>query len=234
MFLWRVRHRRIVPIWIPDMQRFEVFSGLAVPLDSANVDTDQIIPKQFLRSVRRTGFGAFLFDEWRYLDRGELGMDCATRRQNPDFVLNNPKWRGAQILLARDNFGCGSSREHAVWALAEYGFRAVIASSFSPIFFGNAVQNGLLAAAVDKADMDALFANAYCDNPAKITMDLQKQTATCNGKDYPFAINAEDKRRLLQGLDAIGETLNRADDIRAYEKWRRELEPWVFDIPAEK
>lgn len=216
------------------MQKFEVFSADAAPLDRANVDTDQIIPKQFLRSVRRTGFGAFLFDEWRYLDRGELGMDCAARPKNPDFVLNNPKWRGAQILLARDNFGCGSSREHAVWALAEYGFRAVIAPSFSPIFFGNAVQNGMLAAAVGKDDMDALFANAALDKPAKITMDLPRQVAECGGREYPFVINPEDKRRLLEGLDAIGETLRRADDIRDYEQWRRGLEPWVFDIPADK
>lgn len=216
------------------MQKFQGFSAQAAPLERANVDTDQIIPKQFLRSVRRTGFGAFLFDEWRYLDRGELGMDCAARPKNPDFVLNNDKWQGAQILLARDNFGCGSSREHAVWALAEYGFRAVIAPSFSPIFFGNAVQNGLLAAAVCADDMDALFANAYSDNPAEITMDLRRQVAICGDAEYAFDINAEDKRRLLEGLDAIGETLRRADDIRAYEKWRRELEPWVFDIPADK
>ncbi|MGI9338080.1 MAG: 3-isopropylmalate dehydratase small subunit, partial [Gammaproteobacteria bacterium] len=154
--------------------------------------------------------------------------------KNPDFVLNNAKWQGAQILLARDNFGCGSSREHAVWALAEYGFRAVIAPSFSPIFFGNAVQNGFLAAAVGKDAIDALFDNAADDNPAKITMDLQRQIAQCGDMEHPFDINAEDKRRLLEGLDAIGETLRRAGDIRKYEQWRRDLEPWVFDIPADK
>ena len=214
------------------MKKFQTFASVAAPLDHSNVDTDQIIPKQFLRSVRRTGFGPFLFDEWRYADRGELGMDCESRPKNADFVLNNPKWNGAQILLARENFGCGSSREHAVWALMEYGFRAVVAPSFSPIFSGNAVQNGMLAAAVSREDVDALFNLCAQDTPPQLTVDLQKQTVSAGGEQYKFDINAEDKHRLLEGLDAVGETLRRADEIRAYEKKRRELEPWVFEVPA--
>ncbi len=210
------------------MQKFGAITSLAAPLDRSNVDTDQIIPKQFLRSVRRAGFGGFLFDEWRYLDRGELGMDCTARPQNPDFELNNPKWKGAQILLARENFGCGSSREHAVWALAEYGFRAVVAPGFGPIFFSNALQNGMLPAALSHSAVDFLFSQMREEEPAPVTVDLPAQTVECAGEKCRFEIPAEDKTRLLEGLDAIGATLMRADEIRAYEKKRRELEPWVF------
>ena len=202
-------------------------TATAAPLDRANVDTDQIIPKQFLRSVKRSGFGPFLFDEWRYLDRGEIGMDCASRPQNPDFALNLPRYAGAEILLARDNFGCGSSREHAVWALADYGFRAVVAPSFGDIFYGNAIKNGLLPARLPAAQTDSLF--ALCrDSAARLHIDLSAQTiATAGGETFSFPIAADDKMRLLEGADDIALTLRHRDAIRAYEKRRRELEPWL-------
>ncbi len=190
------------------------------------MDTDQIIPKQFLRSIRRGGFGPFLFDEWRYLDRGELGMDCEKRPKNPEFPLNFPRYAGAQILLARDNFGCGSSREHAVWALAGYGFRAVVAPSFGDIFYGNAVKNGLLPARLSSAEMDILF--SLCRDAAPcLHIDLPSQTISADGKCFSFPVAPDEKARLLEGLDDIALTLRRRDKIREYEKQRRALEPWL-------
>ncbi|MGI9307482.1 MAG: 3-isopropylmalate dehydratase small subunit [Gammaproteobacteria bacterium] len=209
------------------MQAFTQLSALAAPLDRPNVDTDQIIPKQFLRSIGRSGFGPFLFDEWRYLDRGELGMDCAARPQNPDFPLNAPRYAGAQILLARDNFGCGSSREHAVWALSDYGFRAVIAPSFGDIFYTNAVKNGLLPVSLAAAEMDALFA-LCARGDLRLQIDLAAQTVSAEGgEDYVFTVAAADKTKMLNGLDDIALTLQRRDKIKEYEKWRREKEPWL-------
>lgn len=211
------------------MREFTQLTATAVPLDRANVDTDQIIPKQFLRSIKRDGFGPFLFDEWRYLDRGELGMDCEKRPKNPDFILNQSRYAGAQILLARDNFGCGSSREHAVWALDGDGFRAVIAPSFGDIFYGNAIKNGLLPVCLTAAQTDTLF--ALCrDTAVRLHIDLSAQTvAIADGDCFSFAVAADDKVRLLEGLDDIALTLRHRDKIRAYEKQRRELEPWLSD-----
>ncbi len=211
------------------MEKFERLNGLVVPLDRANVDTDAIIPKQFLKSVQRSGFGPNLFDEWRYLDHGEPGMDPAGRRPNPDFVLNQPRYQGASILLARDNFGCGSSREHAVWALLDYGIRVVIAPSFADIFYNNCFKNGVLPIALDAATVDRLFA-AVADNPDyRITVDLVRQRITLpDGEEIPFEIDAFRRDCLLAGLDEIGLTLQHADEIRAYEERRRREAPWLF------
>lgn len=209
------------------MQPFTRISALCAPLDRPNVDTDQIIPKQFLRSIKRSGFGPFLFDEWRYLDRGELGMDCSARPKNPDFALNEPRYAGAEILLARDNFGCGSSREHAVWALAGYGFRAAVAPSFGDIFYGNAVKNGFLPVRLAAEEMDALFA-LCAKGGLRMQIDLAAQTASVEGGEtYAFAIDGGDKTKMLEGLDDIALTLRRAGKIREYEQWRREKEPWL-------
>ncbi len=209
------------------MQPFIQITALAAPLDRPNVDTDQIIPKQFLRAISRSGFGRFLFDEWRYLDRGELGMDCAARPKNPDFSLNAPQYAGAQILLARDNFGCGSSREHAVWALADYGFCAAVAPSFGDIFYGNAIKNGFLPVRLAAAEVDALFA-LCAGGGLRLRIDLAAQTAAVEGGEiYKFAIDGGDKTKLLNGLDDIALTLRRAEKIREYEKWRRGKEPWL-------
>lgn len=215
------------------MQRFKTLTSLAVPLDRPQVDTDQIIPKQFLRSIKRSGFGPFLFDEWRYMDRGELGMDCSQRPKNMEFSLNQPRFAGAQILLARDNFGCGSSREHAVWALADFGFRAVIAPSFGDIFATNAVKNGFLTIRLPASIIDSLFANinAMHDSSIALTIDLEAQNV-CEegegGKAYHFDIDADDKNRLLNGLDDIAITLQHRDKILSYEKQRQQIEPWLF------
>lgn len=212
------------------MRTFTQLTATAAPLDRGNVDTDQIIPKQFLRSIRRGGFGPFLFDEWRYLDRGELGMDCEKRPKNPEFPLNLPRYAGAEILLARDNFGCGSSREHAVWALDGYGFRAVIAPSFGDIFYGNAIKNGLLPVCLASAEMDFLF--SLCENAApRLHIDLAAQTVSSEKESFSFAVAPDDKIRLLEGLDDIALTLRRRDKIREYEKQRRALEPWL-DVGA--
>ena len=208
------------------MEKFTAMDALVAPLDRSNVDTDQIIPKQFLRSVRRTGFGPFLFDEWRYADRGDLGMDCSSRPRNPDFPLNRPELAEAQILLARDNFGCGSSREHAVWALMDAGFRCVVAPSFGDIFRNNAYKNGLLPVALPRAEVDALFA---LPSPFRLRVDLESQTVSPpDGRALPFDIAPETRRRLLQGLDDIAITLQSAEMIRAYEEKRRRSEPWIF------
>ena len=211
------------------MQAFTILEGLVAPLDRANVDTDAIIPKQFLKSISRSGFGPFLFDDWRYLDRGSVGQDCGTRPKNPDFVLNQPRYQGAQILLARENFGCGSSREHAAWALADYGFRAVIATSFADIFHSNCGKNGLPAITLDAADMDRLFAAVGSAPGYRLQIDLPAQRiTTSDGETLRFEIDPHRKHCLLEGLDGIAMTLRQADQIRAYEASRRLQEPWLF------
>ncbi len=194
------------------MQAFTKLTSIAAPLDRANIDTDAIIPKQFLKSIKRSGFGPNLFDEWRYLDFGEVGMDNSKRPLNQEFVLNDPKYKEAEILLARENFGCGSSREHAPWALEDYGFRVIIAPSFADIFYNNCFKNGLLPIVQDNAIMDELFALE-----SELDVDLAAQTITANGKTYPFEVDAERKRRLMNGLDDIALTLQYADDIKGFE-----------------
>ncbi|MCO5787451.1 3-isopropylmalate dehydratase small subunit [Pseudomonas sp. G11-1] len=212
------------------MRAFTKHTGLVAPLDRANVDTDQIIPKQFLKSIKRTGFGPNLFDEWRYLDEGYPGQDHTSRPLNPDFVLNQPRYQGASVLLARENFGCGSSREHAPWALDEYGFRAVLASSFADIFFNNSFKNGLLPIVLNEEDIDDLFKQAEAEEGYQLTVDLQAQTVTRpDGKSYSFEIDAFRKHCLLNGLDDIGLTLQDADAIRAFEEKHRQAQPWLFD-----
>ena len=212
------------------MKAFTKHTGLVAPLDRANVDTDQIIPKQFLKSIKRTGFGANLFDEWRYLDEGYPGQDNSVRPLNPDFVLNQPRYQGASVLLARENFGCGSSREHAPWALDEYGFRAVLAPSFADIFFNNSFKNGLLPIVLKEEDIDELFEQAEAEEGYQLTVDLQAQTvARSDGKSYSFEIDAFRKHCLLNGLDDIGLTLQDADAVSAFEEKHRQAQPWLFD-----
>ncbi|MEJ2317249.1 MAG: 3-isopropylmalate dehydratase small subunit [Gammaproteobacteria bacterium] len=210
------------------MDKFETFTGIVCPLDRSNVDTDAIIPKQFLKSIKRTGFGPNLFDEWRYLDHGEPGMDNSKRPLNPEFVLNDPRYRGASILLARENFGCGSSREHAPWALADYGFRVIIAPSFADIFFNNCFKNGLLPIALDNATVDRLFAMAQGETALEITVDLESQKLVVNGEEIAFDVDSFRKHCLLEGLDDIGLTLQHVDAIRAYEEKRKQTAPWLF------
>lgn len=211
------------------MKAFTRLTGLVCPLDRANVDTDAIIPKQFLKSIQRSGFGPNLFDEWRYLDHGEPGMDNSIRPQNPDFVLNFPRYQGAQILLARENFGCGSSREHAPWALDDYGFRVVIAPSFADIFFNNCYKNGLLPIVLPAEVMDRLFAGCEAAEGYRLTVDLAAQTVTTpQGNSFGFDITEHRKHCLLNGLDEIGLTLRHADEIRAFEDNRRQTQPWLF------
>lgn len=211
------------------MQAFTTLSSLVVPLDRANVDTDALIPKQFIKSISRSGFGPNLFDEWRYLDHGEPGQDPASRRPNPDFVLNQPRYAGAQVLLARENFGCGSSREHAVWALENYGFRAVLAPSFADIFFGNCFKNGILPVVLDAALIDRLFAEVSATPGYCLAIDLPAQTVQLpDGSAIPFAVDAFRKHCLVNGLDDIGLTLAQSDAIRTYEAQRRRQEPWLF------
>jgi 3-isopropylmalate/(R)-2-methylmalate dehydratase small subunit len=211
------------------MQPFTVITGTVAPLDRANVDTDAIIPKQYLKSIRRTGFGPFLFDDWRYLTPGDLSVDPATRRPNPAFVLNRPEHRGASILLARENFGCGSSREHAVWALADQGFRCVIAPSFADIFFSNCYKNGFLPVVLPAAAIEALFAQAAREPRAAVTVDLPAQQVRWADQTVSFDIDPRRKQNLVEGLDEIGLTLQHADAIRAYEARRRTEAPWLFD-----
>ena len=206
-------------------------TGLAAPLDRANVDTDQIIPKQFLKSIRRTGFGDNLFDAWRYQDEGDMGKNPNERRIDHDFVLNLPRYADASILLARANFGCGSSREHAVWALLEYGFRCVIAPSFADIFFTNAQKNGLLLIVLEDEVVAHLFAKAQGEG-LTLTVDLPAQTLSGDGTDVRFNIAPERKRLLVEGLDDIGLTLHHADAIRAFEAKHRARMPWIFEEPA--
>jgi 3-isopropylmalate/(R)-2-methylmalate dehydratase small subunit len=212
------------------MQPFRVLTGLVAPLDRANVDTDAIIPKQFLKSVNRSGFGPNLFDAWRYLDAGEFGMDMSRRRPNPDFVLNQPRYQGAQILLARRNFGCGSSREHAPWALGDYGFRAIIAPSYADIFFNNCFKNGLLPIVLPETSVERLFHHAAAFPGFKLTIDLDRQTvATIDGGTvFPFEVDAFRKHCLLNGLDDIGLTLTHAEEIHAFEAKRKAEQPWLF------
>ncbi len=211
------------------MEKFTILDALVVPLDRPNVDTDAIIPKQFLKSIKRTGFGPNLFDEWRYLDQGEPGKDNSGRPVNPDFVLNQARYQGARILLGRENFGCGSSREHAVWALEDYGFRVVIAPSFADIFFNNCFKNGVLPIVLDTATIEALFKEVMMTPEYTLTVDLQAQTVTTPaGKSLPFEVDSFRKHCLLEGLDDIGLTLQHADAIRAYETRRRNETPWLF------
>jgi len=199
-------------------------------MDRANVDTDLIIPKQFLKSIKRTGFGPNLFDELRYLDEGQPGQDCSNRPLNTEFPLNFPRYKGASVLLARKNFGCGSSREHAPWALDDYGFRAVIAPSFADIFFNNCFKNGLLPIVLDEQVVDQLFEEMYAQEGYALTIDLEKQQVIKpNGDTIDFEVDAFRKHCLLHGLDDIGLTLEDADDIREYEAKRREKAPWLFD-----
>ena len=211
------------------MQKFVKETGLVAPLDRSNVDTDQIIPKQYLKSIKRTGFGINLFDDWRYLDPGEPGMDHLARRLNPDFVLNNEKFAGATILLVRDNFGCGSSREHAPWAILEYGFKAVIAPSFADIFFNNSFKNGLLPVVLTEAEVDTLFGLATAEMPVEISVDLEtQQVSGPNGFNASFDIDTFRRTCLLEGLDEIGLSLKETDAIRAYETRRAIEAPWLF------
>jgi len=210
------------------MDKFVSREGLVAPIDRANVDTDAIIPKQFLKSIKRTGYGPNLFDEWRYLDHGEPGMDNTSRPLNPDFVLNQSRYAGAQILLARENFGCGSSREHAPWALLQYGFQAVIAPSFADIFFNNSFKNGLLLIRLDAAIVDRLFKEAVA-NGYRLVVDLEQQSiATPGGEVIQFEIDAFRKHCLLNGLDEIGLTLAHTEAIKAFETKRRSEQPWLF------
>ena len=211
------------------MEPFRSLTGLVAPLDRANVDTDAIIPKQFLKSIKRSGFGVNLFDAWRYLDQGEPGMDNAARPLNPDFVLNEPRYRGARILLARRNFGCGSSREHAPWALADYGFRALIAPSYADIFFNNCCKNGLLPVVLTDAEVDAVFHAVKAFPGFELTIDLERQSVTAadGSLAYRFDIEPSRKHRLLHGLDDIGLTLQHADAIREFEARRHAEQPWL-------
>lgn len=212
------------------MKPYIIETGIVAPLDRANVDTDQIIPKQFLKSIKRTGFGANLFDEWRYLDEGYPGQNNSIRPVNTAFVLNLPRYQGANILLARQNFGCGSSREHAPWALAEYGFRTVIASSFADIFNNNCLNNGMLPVILAEDVMDILFAEAEATEGYQLTVDLQKQLVIRpNGQTHDFEVDAFRKHFLLNGLDEIGLTLQDTDAIHAFEEKAKTVRPWVFN-----
>lgn len=216
------------------MKQFTQLQGLAAPMDRANVDTDMIIPKNFLKSIKRTGFGKNLFDELRYLDEGQPDQDCSGRPLNPDFPLNFERYQGAQVLLARENFGCGSSREHAPWALDDYGFRCVIAPSYADIFFNNAFKNGLLPIVLSADIVDQLFVEMYANEGYELAVDLQNQTVTTpHGDSFSFEVDAFRKHCLLNGLDDIGLTLQQTDAIKAYEEKARAMTPWVFDAVVE-
>ena len=211
------------------MEKFTVHQGLVAPMDRANVDTDAIIPKQFLKSIQRTGFGPNLFDSWRYMDIGEPGADNSRRPLNPDFVLNQPRYKGASILVARKNFGCGSSREHAPWALYEYGFRVVIAPSYGDIFFNNCFKSGLLPVVLSELQVDHLFNQVLPFAGYRLTIDLPAQTVVApDGTAYPFEVDPFRKYCMLNGLDDIGLTLRNAEKIRSYEEQRRRTQPWLF------
>ena len=211
------------------MEKFNTLKAIVAPMDRPNVDTDAIIPKQFLKSIKRTGFGPNLFDEWRYLDHGEPGMDNSSRPLNNDFVLNQPRYHGAQILLARENFGCGSSREHAPWALLDYGFRVVIAPSFADIFYSNSFKNGILLIKLDADVIEQLFTDVATNEGYELTVDLENQTITkADGSVIKFDVDEFRKHRLLNGLDDIGLTMQHVDDIKAYEQRRRSETPWLF------
>ncbi|HAD31269.1 MULTISPECIES: 3-isopropylmalate dehydratase small subunit [unclassified Methylophaga] len=211
------------------MQKISVETGIVIPLDRPNVDTDAIIPKQFLKSIKRSGFGPNLFDEWRYLDHGEPGQDCKDRPLNPDFELNQPRYQGGTILLARENFGCGSSREHAVWALEDYGIRVIIAPSFADIFFSNSSKNGILTIQLDEQLVEKLFHQVEATPGYKLTVDLPEQSILLpDGEVLHFEIDSFKKHCLIEGLDDIGLTLQHTDEIKAYEARRREQTPWLF------
>ena len=212
------------------MEKFTRLEGIVAPLDRANVDTDAIIPKQFLKSIKRSGFGVNLFDAWRFHDHGEPGMDISTRKPNPDFVLNQPRYRGASILLARKNFGCGSSREHAPWALADFGFKAVIAPSFGEIFYNNSLKNGLLPIVLAETEVDRLFHEVAAFPGFRLVVDLEKQTvSTVDGAIvFHFDIDAFRKHCLLNGLDEIGMTLQHSDEIKAFEEKHKSRQPWLY------
>ena len=211
------------------MEALNKVDGIVAPMDRPNVDTDAIIPKQFLKSIKRSGFGPNLFDEWRYLDHGEPGMDNSKRPLNPDFVLNQERYQGAKILLARENFGCGSSREHAPWALQDYGFRVIIAPSFADIFFNNCFKNGVLPIVLDAEKVDQLFSEVEANPGYTLNVDLPAQTITTpSGEVISFEVDGFRKHCLVNGLDDIGLTLQHADDIKAYEAKRRQSAPWLF------
>jgi len=211
------------------MEKFHTLTGIVAPLDRANIDTDAIIPKQFLKSIKRSGFGQYLFDEWRFLDHGEPGMDSSKRQPNPEFVLNQPRYREAQILVTRANFGCGSSREHAPWALQDYGFRVIIASSFADIFFNNCFKIGLLPIVLDGRILDLIFVEVAMHPGYQLTVDLQTQSVrTPDHKTFEFEIDIFRKHCLLNGLDEIGLTLQHADKIKVFENKRRQEQPWLF------
>jgi 3-isopropylmalate/(R)-2-methylmalate dehydratase small subunit len=212
------------------MQKFTRLEGLVAPLDRANVDTDAIIPKQFLKSIKRSGFGVNLFDAWRYLDHGEPGMDTAKRRPNPDFVLNQPRYKGASILVARKNFGCGSSREHAPWALDDYGFRALIAPSYADIFYNNCFKNGLLPIVLPETQVDRIFHDVAAFPGFRLVVDLGAQTVAYpdGSQVFGFEVDAFRKHCLLNGLDEIGLTLQHAVEIKTFETKRRLEQPWLF------
>lgn len=211
------------------MEKFKTFSGLVAPLDRANIDTDAIIPKQFLKSIDRTGFGPYLFDEWRYLDHGEPGMDCSNRPLNQEFVLNLPRYQGTQILLARANFGCGSSREHAPWALLDFGIRTLLAPSFADIFYNNCFKNGILPIVLSSNQIDQLFAEINQTPGYQIKVDLTEQLlSTPTGESISFDIDPFRKHCLLNGLDDIGLTLEKMSQIHSYEDRRRRETPWLF------
>ena len=212
------------------MKAFTKITAIVAPLNRSNVDTDAIIPKQFLKSIKRSGFGPNAFDEWRYLDHGEPGMDNSKRPLNPDFSLNQPRYQGAQILLTRKNFGCGSSREHAPWALDDYGFRAVIAPSFADIFFNNCYKNGLLPIVLTEEQVDQLFKEVEANEGYQLSIDLAEQTLTTpSGETFTFDITEHRKHCLLNGLDEIGLTLQHADEIHDFEEKRRQSQPWLFN-----
>ena len=211
------------------MQAFTTLTGIVAPIDRANVDTDAIIPKQFLKSIKRTGFGPNLFDEWRYLDPGEPGQDPAGRRPNPEFVLNQERYANAKILLARENFGCGSSREHAPWALLDYGFRAVVAPSFADIFYTNFFKNGVLPVVLDAGTVEALFVEVERSVGFSLTIDLNSRTVTTpSGTSHRFEVDDFRRYCLLNGLDEVGLTLQHREEVEAYERRRRKEAPWLF------
>jgi 3-isopropylmalate/(R)-2-methylmalate dehydratase small subunit len=211
------------------MEPFVKQSGIVAPMDRANIDTDMIIPKQFLKSIKRSGFGPNLFDELRYLDEGQPDADNSGRPLNPDFVLNKPRYKGASVLLARENFGCGSSREHAPWALEDFGFRTIIASSYADIFFNNSFKNGLLPIVLDESIVDDLFKDVEASEGYELTVDLENQKIVKpNGDAIPFEVDSFRKHCLLNGLDDIGLTLQDAGDIKAFEDKRRQTSPWLF------
>jgi 3-isopropylmalate/(R)-2-methylmalate dehydratase small subunit len=211
------------------MRPFKTFTGIVLPLDRSNIDTDSIIPKQYLKSIHKSGFGVNLFDDWRYLDPGNPGDDNGKRRINPDFVLNQSRYHGAGILITRENFGCGSSREHAVWALMDYGICAVLAPSYADIFFSNALKNGLLPIVLPTETIDRLIKETLATDGYRLTVDLENQKViTLDGRKIPFTIDPGYKERLLKGQDEIGITLAYADDIRTYENRQKQITPWLF------